>query len=274
MVSGRQLPEFERPPVAEVALAVVFRELTGFSAAHFGLIWDRFRDLYPRAEAHPPLDLAPEIPPSEDQTQKPPRVQMLSRPKLRCWFINEDGTQLLQVQSTAFIHNWRKQPRDTQYPRYETVRKSFVQEFEQFADFVATSDLGAIEPTLCELSYVNHIQVPDKPTHQSLGDVMALWTEPRTDFLPAIEDAQLGARYPIYSPDGEFLGRLNVSAKPAYLSGTQEEILNLTLIARGRPTSPSIEGALDFLDLGHEWIVNGFADVTTQRMQEIWGRKL
>jgi hypothetical protein len=48
-------------------------------------------------------------------------------------------------------------------------------------------------------------------------------------------------------------------------------VMNLT--ARGRPDEESIEGALRFLDIGREWIVRGFAAVTTPEMHAIWRRR-
>jgi len=31
---------------------------------------------------------------------------------------------------------------------------------------------------------------------------------------------------------------------------------------------------MEWFDLGHEWIVKGFTDFTTEHMHEIWGRKI
>jgi hypothetical protein len=48
-------------------------------------------------------------------------------------------------------------------------------------------------------------------------------------------------------------------------------MMNLT--ARGKPLSGDIDGAFAFFDLGRRWIVKGFADLTTQIMQEkVWER--
>lgn len=45
----------------------------------------------------------------------------------------------------------------------------------------------------------------------------------------------------------------------------------LTLTARGKAN----EGCdlMEFVDMAHEWIVRGFADVTTKDMQKEWGRR-
>jgi hypothetical protein len=74
------------------------------------------------------------------------------------------------------------------------------------------------------------------------------------------------------SDDSRFLGRLNVSVQPAYVNATREEILSMTLTARGEPLRADTDGVLDFLDMGHNWIVRGFTQLTTPKMHELWGR--
>jgi hypothetical protein len=45
------------------------------------------------------------------------------------------------------------------------------------------------------------------------------------------------------------------------------------MIARGKPLSPDVDGALRFLNIGHEWIVRGFTELTTPEMHSKWDRK-
>ncbi len=267
------LPEFDRPPVAEVALAIAFEELPDFTSAHLGLIWQRFRTAFPRTEDHPPVEFPMELPPDVDQIDRGPRLEFLRKPKVRCWFLNEDGTQLIQLQSDRFIHNWRKQRADAPYPHYDAVRHSFVRELRTFEDYIAESRLGELKPKQCEVTYVNHIRPGPKP-HTAVSQVVNLWcAQAGTQFLPSIEDARFSARYTLSNAQGKFVGRLNVSLQPAYMIENREEILNLTLVARGVPLEPTLEGALAFLDLGHEWIVRGFAEITTADMHRAWGRR-
>jgi hypothetical protein len=36
--------------------------------------------------------------------------------------------------------------------------------------------------------------------------------------------------------------------------------------------SPTVEGAVEFLDIAHDWIVRGFVELTTVEIQTEWGR--
>ena len=47
----------------------------------------------------------------------------------------------------------------------------------------------------------------------------------------------------------------------------------MKLTARGNPQGDGLEGALEFIDTGHEWIVRGFTSFVTKEMQALWGRK-
>lgn len=268
------LPEYSSPPVAEVVLALAFEELVGFSAGHLGLLWDRFRTSYPRVEDHPPLDLHVEIDPGGDQMQKPPSIEFLTKLRVRCWFLNPDGTQLIQAQSDMFAHNWRKQGTEgASYPRYANVRESFLREVIVFNHFLSDLGLGKIVPRVCELTYVNHLRSRGGVSpHASLAEFITLFRQPeKRYFLPPAEDGRLSVRFPILDNTG-FLGRLNVSLQPAYVIQPKEPILNLALVARGKPREKTIDGAMAFFDLAHEWIVRGFTEITTPEMQAVWGR--
>jgi hypothetical protein len=104
-----------------------------------------------------------------------------------------------------------------------------------------------------------------------VGQVVENWKQPDDGFLPGVEDATLSWRYVIREGKA-FVGRLHVSFQPAYHSkgGKDVEIFVLTLTARGKPLGKGIDGAVAFLDLGHEWIVRGFKELTTPAMHQIW----
>jgi uncharacterized protein (TIGR04255 family) len=266
------LPEYSRPPVVEVVMVVVLEGIVGFFAAHHGLFWSRIRESYPRAEEQPPLFFQQEAPPGvvPVRPQFPPEV--LSQPTIRSWFLHVDGAQVVQVQNDAFIRNWRKVRDRDVYPRYPAVREAFLRDFSGFLTFVDDMKLGRVTIKQCELSYVNHITLPDGSPHERFGDVLNLWQEPSSSlFLPTVEDGTLTARYPIYVGD-QFAGRLNVSAQAAYVVQSNQKIMNLTLAARSKPASMSIEDATGFFDVAHEWIVRGFSELTRPKMHQLWGR--
>ena len=105
------LPDFERPPVIEVALSVQFKRLEALRSAHLGLLWAKFRpEGFPRTEDHAPLEPAFErFDPNLLRTQLGIEVRASDLPPLpRVWFLNEAGSELIQIQRDRFVHNWRK----------------------------------------------------------------------------------------------------------------------------------------------------------------------
>ena len=100
------------------------------------------------------------------------------------------------------------------------------------------------------------------------------WTDlPSDGFLPQAEDVALRFRYVIPDDSGRPIGRLHVVFQPAWRTADNLPIFTMNLTARGKPLRGGVEGAFAFFDLGRRWIVKGFADLTTQAMQDkIWGR--
>ena len=264
------LPRFGRPPLIEVALSIRFESLEELTNAHLGLLWADFRSDFPGVEIHPPLQLGieqfgvPSPAPFEITVETEP-------PKLRYWFLNDPRSELVQVQADAFAHNWRRTSGSPDYPHYDRIRSSFLAHLGRFRAFLKRERLRDIAPIQCEVTYVNHILAGEgweKPS--DLGEVTTLWAPGQSEsFLPDAEDVRLGARYVMADGAGNPLGRLYVNLEPGY---RQKPLLVLRLTARGRPDGQGMEGALRFLDRGHEWIVRGFASLTTPRMHAIWER--
>ena len=188
-------------------------------------------------------------------------------------FLNESKTELIQIQAARFIHKWRKAGKiSTHYPRYERIRTNFRHEVWEFQEFLTDERLGKLAIDQCEITYVNHIE-PCEAWHQhgQIEGVLRTWTAQPRSFLPESEDASIQQRFVIRNESGSPLGRLHVSLTPAWKEEDQSPILVLTLTARGSPVEKGINGAFDFLDLGREWIVKGFLDLTTTDMHRAWG---
>ncbi len=272
----KALPDFANPPVVEVALSVQFEPLSGIRTPQLGLLWNEFRAEFPNVEEHAPLDPAIE----RFGTAKPHnlgvRLEMMSKPPLpRCWFLNEAGTELIQVQQDRFIHNWRKAGEGDEYPRYEHVSDKIKKELTTFDRFLRREKIGELIPNQCEITYVNHIGTTSEwQTHGQLDEIITLfgarYSEP---FLPTPEDAQVKVRYVIPGENGQPLGRLHISVQPGYRKSNHEPMMIMTLTARGRAQNDGIDSVLRFFDTGREWIVRGFAAVTTPKMHKAWGRR-
>lgn len=268
------LPNFANPPVIEVVLSVQFNPLTELQAPQLGLLWNEFRSRFPKAEQQPPLDSIME----KFGVRGPGKVNVrfeMGVPVPRCWFLNEAGTELIQVQQDRFVHNWRKVGEEDTYPRYEYIRETLKTELHTFCQFLARERLGQLVPNQCEVTYVNHIVSGEGwEKHGQIGQVVTVWSSHYSDtFLSDPEDVRYAVRYVIPDEAGNPLGRLHLSIEPAYRVKDDKPIFVLELTARGRPTGEGLEGVLRFLDIGREWIVRGFTSITSPTMHKIWERR-
>ena len=150
------LPEFDNPPVIEVALSIQFNPLVLLRSAHLGLLWNEFSDKFSKSEDHFPQDSVFE----KFEIPGPPKVQFQFEekpPVPKCWLLTENGEELIQIQQDRFVHNWRKVKGEGEYPRYENIRDKFKEELNTFSEFIAREKLGTMAPNQCEVTYVNHI---------------------------------------------------------------------------------------------------------------------
>lgn len=268
--AGSRPVKFDDPPVTETLLGVQFSPLRKLTLPYIGLYWATVRDAYPNHEVKAPLtpvtEEFPAPPPSESVG-----IQFSLEPEARCWFIDTTSTQLIQVQRDRFIRNWRKgAPPHERYPSYDELRPRFERDWAGFFQFLEHHNLGTPEINQCEVTYVNHIDLGRG--WRSFGEsaqVLSLLASPSTEFLPEAEMVLINARYVM--PGGK--GRLHVAAQPAMRRDDGKEVMQLSLTARGKPASSLVGDILAWFDVGHEWIVRGFADITTAKMQEIWGRR-
>jgi uncharacterized protein (TIGR04255 family) len=276
MARPAHLPDFAAPPVVEVALSVMFESIP-LDSAHIGVLWrDHFASDFPSTADLPVLDSPIERERERSPLQPSPELQVMA-PRLRTWFLNPAGTQLVQVQHDRLAHNWRKGDTGEDYPHWEAPRMSFERELAIFERFVHEHKVGPVLVRQCEVTYVNHIVAGQGwNSHADVARVFSVWqTSPSKGFLPTMEDGRFLLRYAMRDQDGRFLGRLHASVQPVFRSSDGEEtplfLMNMT--ARGAPDTPDIAGAIRFLDLGREWIVQGFTEMTTPEMHVVWGRR-
>ena len=268
------LPDFDNPPVIEVVLGVQFDQIHGFQTIHASELWGEFREEFPLVQEVPPL-----TPTYETFGTNPLGVNVRFEvntgpaPFPRLWFLSSEHAQLIQFQPDRFVHNWRKARHGDVYPRYENIRYSFQSELRKIERFFKSHQLGELIPNQCEISYINHITSDDiNEIHSRPEEIFRFFDNDRTahDF-DALENASFQLRYVLYTDENRPIGRLHVTSQPAF-SNDGKRILVVTLSARGNPTVPSLDAVLAFLDHGREKIVRSFAELTTDRMHERWGR--
>lgn len=275
-MTDRPLPDFSRPPVAEVVLSVAFSPVEGLDLIHLGLLWSEvFSHRFPIVREQPRWEMPREQFGSGGFLSAPSFEILPGIPTPRVWLEDEGGKELIQIQRDWFGRNWRKREEADVYPRYPQLREPFQGDLRAFVEFVESKGLGKFVPEQCEVTYINHI-VPGKvwQSHKELPQVLALADRPEGEaFLSDPEQMRVGASYLIAGEDAANpVGRLHVTTEPAFRRTDESPMLVLTLTARGLPLGEGVEGVMGFLDLGREWVVRGFADVTTPQMHEEWGR--
>lgn len=268
------LPNFEKPPLTEVALCVQFDTLAAFTNLHAGLIWAECRGDYPVASEKPA------IPPQFETfggsgvaPLMPFRFAAYSEPPTsRFWFEETSGVDLVQIQNDRIVHNWRRRD-GYQYPRYETIVERFEAEYRKFAKFVEREGLGDLRPNQCEITYINTIELPDgsNPHHQLCRIALLCTERPEVATFLEEENRSVQARY-ILKRNGEPYGRVHVNFLPVVRSSDLAPAVQLDITARGRPEAQTAEAAWDLIENEREIVVRTFAAVTAPEMHRLWGR--
>ncbi len=227
---------------------------------HIGMFWDAIRGQFPEARQQPLLGAV--------ATALVPDEQL---PMPRYWFTSRTGEELIQVQRTAFIFNWRK--RENVYPRFHgRIKPSFDRWFGRFEQFLRES-VGADSPqiTRCELNYVNVV---------SQGECG--WSGPMDTrrILPWVslpEQADAGALSGLHCQYGfgePSLMELGLSARTGRASEhPQLQVLIFEIKALGLVSGVRKSETDAWFADAHDLVVRGFENWTDAGIQrEHWGR--
>ncbi len=264
------LPDFERPPVVEVALSVQFEPLP-LTARHIAELWQACRSEFPNWQDQHPI--APAFERFGDRV--PDTNAWLNVSQLRrAIFRNALGTELKQYQADRFVRNWTKAPDAPAYPRYESVLSPFVTDFRALIELAEAESLGGLATNQCEVTYVNLIPLGIDPA-MTVGSVVSPWSDAFSDsFLQVPESSEVGSHFLIRGGEqSQPVGRLHIVGRVVTVLESGSRALQLTLTARGQPLSANVEGVVAFMNLGREYIVKGFASFTRAEMHKAWGRR-
>jgi uncharacterized protein (TIGR04255 family) len=199
----------------------------------------------------------------------------------RTWFISEDESRLVQLQGDRISFNWRRPTEGARYPRYHKLREDFGGYFDTLRRCIDEAGRQMPDINVCEVTYVNPIDVPAKPLgggHPELAEVLnRVRPRPHGAFLPHAEDAQFQTRWRIPGEEigvtGRPAGRLYVAAQPGLKPPSEEPIYIVTVTGRLLPAAGNEREAWKTLDVAHRWVVLGFKDVTSAKMHKQWGLK-
>lgn len=260
-----QLPKFNKPPLTETVLGVEFDSLSEFKVPHFGLFLDEIKDKYKSFTELPPIPSQIEI--FEGDSIPIASLQIGYRPEIRCLFLDSKQEWRLQLQDNRFLSNWARSA--SEYPSYSATQRRFESNWHKFLSFLAKNNISKPKVKQCEVTYVNHIEA--KPDFVNLSDIFPCLSQnvEKENFLPSPEAVAMNAVYRI--PDK--LGRLHISMQPVFRQAEAKEVLQLLLTARVIPKSSEKKDISEALNIGHEWVVRGFADFTSEKMHKIWERR-
>ncbi|HAM02168.1 MAG TPA: hypothetical protein DCQ30_08060 [Acidimicrobiaceae bacterium] len=164
--------------------------------------------------------------------------------------------------------SWGRQPHDG-FASYDDIWPVFADDLENFEAFVRGQGLRHLPVEGCELTYVNPLAPgQDWRRRGVLERLLLQWAhvDPTETLLPTPEEVQSGTRYKIRGQDGAAVGRLYVTVDSVWLE-TPEPMILVTLTAHGRPVGEGTDGIRAFFDTGFEWIVRGFAALTSTEAQ-------
>lgn len=272
MTQTKKMPEFDTPPVSEVALSVEFSSLEKWTS-NTAILYGKFlQKEYPNIEIQPTLPSGIEIFGDEILQQKQIKIEALNPDGSRFWYLAEPPVWLIQLQKNRFVLNWRKVIGDEEYPRYiDAMRPRFEQEWGRFTDFINQQEIGNIDVLQCEVTYVNDILKGKgwENLPEGLSLIAPLAGDSVNQFLPPQESFTISGTF-LMPKNG---GRLRFSAAQLFRTTDKKETIQMRITARGKLQASTSDHVLGWMDYGREWVVRGFTDLTTEKAHSIWGRK-
>lgn len=264
------LAGFSSPPLIEVALTYGFAAHPGIRQAHLGAYWERIRQDFPRTVDRGALDPLPDLgaPPEDGATFT---LQIGNTPPVhRAWFLDENESRLVQVQSDRFATNWRIVGED-EYPHFESIYDDFVKRLTEFKAVLHDTDVNQLRPTTLEVLYVNWIDAesmgvfftidPLSPVSDRIGGGVRSEYFAHTYGIVTADVARATLAVDLRA------GRAPVGHRQAGVSGW---VLQFTYRA---PINPEMTDD----DVGHAYwtgrntIVRAFETLTTPDFHDRWG---
>ena len=181
---------------------------------------------------------------------------------------------LIQLQSDRLLLNWRRGAQNAEYPHFEVVSAEFRRIYQLFAEFCTGEKLGTIEPTRCEMTYVNHISnAQESGAPWQPEDWLRLWSGVTGPEWPVRSDGvSFNLKYRIREDADAPLSYLVVSAQSLKLPHLKNVIPQVGITVLGRPSEASEAAVCAFHQMAHRQIVNCFTGITTENAHLHWGR--
>lgn len=248
---------YERSPLSRVAFTVDFA-LEPFSSNMFGLYWTRIKARFPISEQ----ERAPTLTASDRNGDY---LYGELPPLRRVTYESINRSRVLELQDGRLTYIWRRTQDELQYPRFSTLRRQMIDEWNFFVEAVV-SELG-VPPTVlqCVLSYRNefdgslHWRGPgDTPRFLRFVGSVQGWN-PRSEHCFVEFDSEIGEVL-LGTEDSEY------RSAPDHRKPPTSQYFDLR--AQSKPT----EGIdLSWFDLAHEELGKLFYESLTDCARSVLG---
>lgn len=272
-------PKFYAPPVVETALSVQFNGLPGYSTAHAGWFW---KEYLAKLQGSPfgNWNQVVDAPRVEDQFERfgaddawpAPFAMKLLPPSQshRTQIIRSDREQLIQIQDSRFILNWKKQ--SGSYPKFRPLLEEFRILLHAFESFATDANFGTIQYNQWEIAYIDHLKKGEM--WESARDWSKIF--PGLSMPCARINHLLSAGDETVSADWRFSlagqrGRMYISLRQLRISPSDQEVLSVTFVGRG-PVTTSTTWEQGF-EIAHEALNETFLAVTSPEAHERWNKR-
>jgi uncharacterized protein (TIGR04255 family) len=270
-VNVRKLPAYDNPPAVETVMGFHFAQIAGWNPLHLGQLFTVFEPEYPHGEMLAPV-------PDLSLINSGSPLNLLEALPLRAAFSDKSKSQLVQVQQSFFMRNWRRADPGQKYAHYSELKPRFMADWNRFNDFLRSVNLAFPQVYRSEVIYVNHLVRGEIWT--SYNDLAAL-LKPIAEraseavhgrhysFLPEAATVNLVAGYNL----AELAVSLQIQAQSAIRQPEGTEVVQLTVTAQSKPDAGSDDGLIDALDRCHDAVILGFDDATTSRAHRFWEKR-
>lgn len=265
MESVDRLPRYEKPPLVEVAISIVFSEVPGLNEAHIGAFWWTLRSSFPKVITQPAVPAPAES--FSNSPWFPPQLQfgLSNQPAIRVQMISDDDQWLCQLQRDRIVINWRKGEQD--YPRFEQALNKLLRVWEQWLNHVQELGFERPKPTISELIYVNVL--PQGVVWHQLNELDLLLPRLVRSEQQVMENLPFaGFRSEFAWRDPEKKSTISVDLRPIKTDEVLAMLLNLSV--RSQIDSNSASELKMSFEYGNLLIRNYFESVISDEARVAW----
>lgn len=256
------LPSFRYPPVIEVVVGVQFAEPLEVRTLDVADVWTALgKNDY--ADYHELRALDPILPPNVVH------FEISDKPDFpRYLFKKADGSGLVQFQKDRFLYNWTRPDGSSPdcYKRYDNIIKEFVDHYKKVIKVLKAGNRTLPQPALMELTYVNLIEYNDIDMSKMSNIFKDIEWKNGSRFLPPPARVNMVYWFPIE----QIKAMLSANIGLVQLVKDGKNMLKLELSVKGPIQDHTDTAMMDWCAIAHEWIVRGFADLTTPEMHAKW----